>query len=966
MKRKLFQAAVVALSLSIAIYAFFFLLIRSNHFHGWLTGQIKQQTGYELTLEKLRLKPPFLLVASTLSISRATIPMFQADQVTVTLSPIDLFAKTIHRVELEKPVLHLDLHEILNVKSETKTNLAIRHLTVKNGIIVLKTAEGKSLDFRDITMVADNLNLGAATGVTLNAELPWVQGSGAFLIRGNPNNMEADIRIRQQPEKSLSLLHRQAEAKETLQLHATLRVAEQRDMELSVSGKFDDFALETEKITGDFDSRAEIDPDFKSVAVTAKLHLPTAPPTIGGMTLNLPAGTVKANLTANFSVPEKIVRVKQIHIDSPAGVADGSATLKFNPEPSVASSNVKFHKVPVSALKPFLPPQLGNSLLNGWLEGELSAQGPWNSASATGILRGSGMKLRSEIIAVQELAFKAPIEFSRSSLRAGDIQAQAQSVTLKQKDRLQASAETLTVDGKLDAIADEPVNFSGRLKLAGGHFATPENDKVGESFSIGGLIGASISRADQHAAFTAKLIVDSGELLWGKFFGDLKTQKPSFEFNGEYFGNRDEVQLRQAHVNLASVGNVNFSGAIERMSQTPLFRLEAHGEEIQPAGAFEFFIRETFNRSLPILDKVAVSGRLGFALQARGTFDALTAQGTLNLKAGSMRAKSNDWQIGPLDLALPFRLQLNAPPEPASAAPQIGTLTLEAARFGSASLTPIHTSLSLWDNSLRFHQPIGTTIFGGTLEINNLVWRDLIHHPADLSFSMEMKNLQLLKLTESLGWYRFGGSLSGAIPRVESVGNSLKSQGEIQLNVFDGKIRVGKMEVENAFSPLPSIKLDARVEELNLEQASETFEFGQISGILDGTVEDLVIAAGQPSQFKADFHTVEKAGVSQRISVESLNKITVLSSGSDSGTAYGGIAGLFDNFRYSKLGFKAALKNDKLTLRGIESQGDQEYLVVGSFLPPTVNIISHIQEISFGELLRRLEQMRKADKPQIK
>ena len=80
---------------------------------------------------------------------------------------------------------------------------------------------------------------------------------------------------------------------------------------------------------------------------------------------------------------------------------------------------------------------------------------------------------------------------------------------------------------------------------------------------------------------------------------------------------------------------------------------------------------------------------------------------------------------------------------------------------------------------------------------------------------------------------------------------------------------------------------------------------------------------------------------------------------------YGGLASFFDSFRYSKLGFKATLKNDRLTLRGVQSDGDKELLVVGSLLPPTVNIISHTQEIAFSELLRRLQRIN-SDKPEVK
>jgi hypothetical protein len=133
---------------------------------------------------------------------------------------------------------------------------------------------------------------------------------------------------------------------------------------------------------------------------------------------------------------------------------------------------------------------------------------------------------------------------------------------------------------------------------------------------------------------------------------------------------------------------------------------------------------------------------------------------------------------------------------------------------------------------------------------------------------------------------------------------------------------------------------------------------GQISGALSGAIEDLVVTHGQPAEFRADLHTVEKPGASQWISVDALNKITILSSGNEAGSLYRGLAGFFDFYRYSKLGFKATLKNDKLTLRGIETRNGQEYLVVGTLLPPTVNIVSHTQEISFSELVRRLERVK--------
>jgi len=132
---------------------------------------------------------------------------------------------------------------------------------------------------------------------------------------------------------------------------------------------------------------------------------------------------------------------------------------------------------------------------------------------------------------------------------------------------------------------------------------------------------------------------------------------------------------------------------------------------------------------------------------------------------------------------------------------------------------------------------------------------------------------------------------------------------------------------------------------------------------LAGTIDGLVITQGQPAEFKADLQTVEKSGVSQWISVETLNKITILSSGNEAGFIYGTLAEFFDFYRYSEMGFKAALKNDTLILRGVESKEGKDYLVVGTLLPPTVNIVSYTQEVSFSELMRRLERVRDAGKP---
>ncbi|HSF57176.1 MAG TPA: hypothetical protein VLD83_03835, partial [Candidatus Binatia bacterium] len=513
---------------------------------------------------------------------------------------------------------------------------------------------------------------------------------------------------------------------------------------------------------------------------------------------------------------------------------------------------------------------------------------------------------------------------------------------------------------------NEPLKTSARFRLARGRYTTPDGSKMGENFALAGRFEA-IAGEKRLVTVTGSLDFEQGEILWGKFFGDLKSQKPSVDFDGDYLAANDELQLRRLNFSLATMGKVGFKGSVQQISQRPTLRAQMTANDVQPSGVFEFFIRETLHRSYPILDQIMVGGGVDLTAQVTGTVDQLSAEGHLQMRGGNLGITSNQWHVGPINLALPFRVQWPvAASVPNAKRVRNGTLAVDTIRLGSETVPAFKTQVSLRDNGLRFNQPIRLPIYGGAIEIRNLGWSDLIQDPRAFSLSIETKDLQLQQLTEALGWYRFGGTLSGSIPKIELTGNVLRSLGQIRIDVFGGTVQLNNTEIEHPFSPLPAIKLDLRFQNIDLEQASQTFEFGRISGILEGTISDLIITNGEPAQLRADVHTVERPGSSQWISVDALNKITVLSSGGDGSLVYGGIAGLFDSFRYSKMGFKATLKNDQLVLRGIESRDGKEFLVVGSLLPPTVNVISHTQQIGFRDLLKRLEQIRQSDKPEIK
>jgi hypothetical protein len=966
LKRFALRAALFSIAILILAYVSLFFFVRSDGFQQWLEAEAIQRTGHQINLSDLRLTFPFSLAASGLTVSNESETLLQGDRIVVTFSLVDFFSKSIFRIKLEKPILHLDLPKLFDSSAKNSIDIAIRHLNVEDGTVILRTVEGQSLEFRAVNLNAQHVNMGQASGITLQTDLPWLTASAEISIHSEKEEQEAEIKVRQAPTKDLArLLSRKTPPRDALNIKFKVRKAHSQALAVSASGQVDGLAIGAEKINGRFESRADIDPGFKNATVSAKIEATELPFQIGSIKLPAISGGAVGNLEGTYSFSERTMTFKTLHFTSASGTADGRGVVFFGPEPTFANTHMNLSKVPVTAIRPFLPEPIRAWTLRGSAEADLQIQGPWRSIAIKGVARANGAELKSETFSLQQLNLTAPFEWVNSSLRAGDVRIQGKTLALK-SSAVQFTAEELQLDGGLESKPGQPLRTNSKLRLLRGRYATADGSKMGENFNLTGHLDMTNGAKNLFSA-SGSLNIEEGEILWGKFFGDFKSQKPAIDFDGDYSAGEDELRLRRLDLSVANVGQVGLSGTLQQFSQRPIASIQVNGTNIQPSSVFDFFIRETLSRSHPILDQLTLGGRVDLAARVSGTLDDLSVDGNLQVRRGSLRVKSDKWQVGPINLALPFRIHLPAATgEGSSATIPAGTLAIESLRFGAEPIPEIKTPVSLWNNTLKFGQPIRLSIYGGTIEIRNLEWADLIEDPLSFSLAIEAKDLQLQRLTESLGWYRFGGTLSGSIPKVEMAGNVLRSEGQIEIGVFGGQMHVSTTEIENPFSSLPAIKLNARFQDIHLEQASETFAFGRISGILEGTISDLIIANGQPSQMQADVHTVARSGSSQWISVEALNKITVLSSGEDGSLIYGGIASFFDEFRYSKLGFKASLRNDKLTLRGIESSDGKEFLVVGSLLPPTVNVISHTREIGFSDLMKRLEQIQKSDKPQIK
>ena len=257
---------------------------------------------------------------------------------------------------------------------------------------------------------------------------------------------------------------------------------------------------------------------------------------------------------------------------------------------------------------------------------------------------------------------------------------------------------------------------------------------------------------------------------------------------------------------------------------------------------------------------------------------------------------------------------------------------------------------------VRTTSPIDFRAFDGSLRVADLLFEYTKSIGPRLVAKVTIEGLDLGRLGSSFGFEGLEGTVGGDLGRVTIDSARAEVEGAMHAELFGGSVDFSRVFVEDPFGRVPTIGLDAEVKDLNLERLTAALPFGSVRGILEGRVAKLRLAAGQPVSFEADLHTVKRRGVDQTIDVRAIRQLGVLGGG-DQGSLTGTLLSVFDRYRYSAMGIRCRLHNDEFDLRGVETEGGRDYLVRGGFLPPTVNVVSHSQVVSFSEMLRRVQRM---------
>jgi hypothetical protein len=270
------------------------------------------------------------------------------------------------------------------------------------------------------------------------------------------------------------------------------------------------------------------------------------------------------------------------------------------------------------------------------------------------------------------------------------------------------------------------------------------------------------------------------------------------------------------------------------------------------------------------------------------------------------------------------------------------------------TLDALRTGLAIEADSVALEEPLAVPMLGGGLGFERLRLADALRPSRRLVTSMLVHAIDLAEVSKAFGLPPLEGTADGYFPRIELTGPTLKVDGGGGVDLFGGRIDIGDIAGEDLLSRFPKIDLSLEFRGIDLERVTRIFDFGSMTGVLDGYARNVELFRGVPTRFDARIESADRGR--ERIDVKAINNIAILGTGGKVSAFDRGIHKFLDTFYYEKLGITLQLVNDVFLMRGLEERGGRELFLKGA-LPFRIDIVNVKpgQTTSFRSMLERMK-----------
>ncbi len=509
----------------------------------------------------------------------------------------------------------------------------------------------------------------------------------------------------------------------------------------------------------------------------------------------------------------------------------------------------------------------------------------------------------------------------------------------------QAAVTGLTGDGaghlRGDAQigADGRISAHGELSIHGTTVATDDGAVATENLAVD-LRWRLVGWPDRALELILEL-ADSGGLAYAEpVFLDL--DEAALAVEARFLIEQGTPRL---HALRLSDGEALALEAVGRLGADGKGWLAVNRLEVRLPAAYPGYL-QPFLIGTP-LDQLDSRGRV----QAQGLWrDGRWARLGVDIEALGFSTRDRQLTITGLDGGLHWRLE--GPSVPSS-------LAWSGGRLFGLELGPTELRMHFAADSIDMPGATRIPILDGALVIENLAARGIGAAAPAFQFDARLEPLSLEQLTAALGWPTLGGELAGRLPGATYANRILATEGTLEIQAFDGRISIEAPRIEALLSPLPRVTADIRIHDLDLEQLTGAFAFGQITGRLDGEIIGLRMLDWRPSAFDAWLATSTRYRGPRRISQRAIDNLTAIGGG---GVARlpGGLLRVFSEFGYDRIGLSCSLRNEVCLMDGIGSTNGAYVIVRGRGLP-RIDVLGTARRVSWPVLLAQLAALERLE-----
>ena len=287
--------------------------------------------------------------------------------------------------------------------------------------------------------------------------------------------------------------------------------------------------------------------------------------------------------------------------------------------------------------------------------------------------------------------------------------------------------------------------------------------------------------------------------------------------------------------------------------------------------------------------------------------------------------------------------------------PHRGSLSFDRAAVAGVELAATSTELRVLGDSVTLIHGLRLPVFGGEVVLEDVGLAELARSSRRLTASVGLHRISLTRVARALGLPPLEGDVGGRFPRVRFSNGVLAVDGTGELSLFGGTVTMHGIAGSDLLTRYPHLEFSADWEGIDLAQLTRTFDFGAMSGIVEGHLDDCELFRAVPTGFRGVLRSTPRKGVRQRISLKAVNNIAIVGTGSGLGFVDRSLRRFISSYAYQAIGIEMVLSQDHFLLRGLERRGDRELFVKGRF-PLRLDVVNVEPgtTVSFQSMIQRL------------